>query len=203
MLQTGLGCRQGVIHEIPVVERGLLVGFETPGRFIVVDDIKEYLTLGIQERMRFLKSLFDDPVPNLPWIAKEHEKMLQALWEGNDEIDGPDGFAVSPRLHLTIHATAERQYAQGDPPVVRAVVNNLLFRHWNRHDVMHLVCLANIDELLLALKDEESFNIERLGRRLLKLASQSTRRLTLFGLHSQLKTPSNPLRHLTQKPHKH
>jgi hypothetical protein len=135
----------------------------------------QYEKLDTEDKNLFLASMLDEGTPNVAWIVDEHDDMLQAIWEGRDEIVGPEGEAISPRLHLTLHGLVETQLASEDPPVVREVADKLL-RRWDRHDVMHLFCTANVDELFSILNEEEPFDTERFTRRVLKLAAESAER---------------------------
>jgi hypothetical protein len=140
----------------------------------MVDDKPEFEELDKEDRVWFLTSLLEEGTPNVTWVAREHPDMLRAIWEGIDEITGPDGLAVSPRLHLTVHGIVETQFAASDPPVIREVADRLLALDWDRHEVMHLMCTANIDELLWMLNREVPFSSDRLTRRVLERLADSS-----------------------------
>ena len=137
------------------------------------DDYKGFDSLDEEARVEFLSTLLDADTPNITWNAREHRDMLRAVWEGREEIMGPDGTPISPRLHLTLHGIVEKQYDSGDPPVVEEVVNRLMSDNWPRHDAVHLVCAANIDELFLLLDDRDSFSNDRFTLRVRTLVAEN------------------------------
>jgi hypothetical protein len=139
----------------------------------MADDRPGFGSLDEDDRIWFLASLLEEGTPNIAWIANEHPGMLQAIWDGQDEMPGPDGLQISPRLHLTMHGIVETQFSSTDPPVVREVADRLLGAGWERHEVMHLMCTANIDELLWMLNHEEPFSSDRLTRRVLERLADS------------------------------
>jgi hypothetical protein len=140
---------------------------------------KEYTRLDESTRVEFLRNMLDEETPSVAWIAREHAELVQAVWEGRDEVVEGDDLSISPKLHLTLHGIVERQYHSGDPPAVQELVDLLLDDGWRRHEIMHLICAANIDELLLMLNDEESFNPDRFAVRLKRLHRQSRKRAKL------------------------
>jgi hypothetical protein len=142
-------------------------------RDAVRDDTFSFKDLDHQSQLNFLKELLDEGTPNVPWIALEHAEMLQAVFEDRDEVEGPDGEFISPRLHLTLHGIVERQYGSGEPPIVQETVDRLLAADWKRHDAMHIICTANVEEIMLILRDEESFNEERFSVRVRNLADRA------------------------------
>lgn len=138
-------------------------------------DARPFEDLDEQERVRFIAGLLDKGTPNTAWIAGEHPALLRAVWEGREEVEGPDGLPVSPVLHLAIHGLVENQLATGDPPVVCEVADRLMVKHWDRHQAVHLFCVANIDELVQMLHDDSGFDPERFTRRVLQLLAESPR----------------------------
>jgi hypothetical protein len=139
----------------------------------VRDDYKGFDALDEDARIEFLATLLDEDTPNITWIAREHKELLRAVWDDHEEIMGPDGTPISPRLHLTLHGIVEKQYDSGDPPVVEEIVNRLMADNWPRHEAVHLVCAANIDELFLLLDDQDNFNTERFTLRVRTLVAES------------------------------
>ena len=71
-------------------------------------------------------------------LEAQHLEMEEAL-ENHEEMTGPDGEPMNPRLHVTMHLVIANQLLADDPPETWQTVQRLAGLGYGWHNVMHLV----------------------------------------------------------------
>lgn len=84
-------------------------------------------------------------------IEAEHPEYEEALDSG-EEILGPDGQLMNPRLHVTLHAVIANQLMADDPPEVWDTAKRLLDLGYERHEVLHMLMSAVSTHILSAMR---------------------------------------------------
>jgi hypothetical protein len=80
-------------------------------------------------------------------IAELHPEYHELLGAGEDALTRewtPEQGETNPFLHLSLHLAIEEQLSIDQPPGIRAVFEQLLARHGNRHAALHVIldCLG-------------------------------------------------------------
>jgi hypothetical protein len=79
-------------------------------------------------------------------IRLAHPALDDAIERGDDEVI-VEGRAMSPQLHLMIHAVVATQIIDGDPPDVFATAERLIAEGRDRHDVLHMLGSTVSDQI--------------------------------------------------------
>jgi hypothetical protein len=93
----------------------------------------------------------DDPDHRTILIEADHPELRDALEDDADEIIGPNGEPMNPRLHIAMHEIVANQLRDGDPPEVWETAQRLSGRGYDRHEVLHMlagVAGTNLWEML-------------------------------------------------------
>jgi hypothetical protein len=72
-------------------------------------------------------------------IEAEHPEYHRALQSDVDEIAGPDGSPMNPRLHVAIHEIVANELWNGDPPEVWQTAERLQGLGYERHEILHML----------------------------------------------------------------
>jgi hypothetical protein len=80
-------------------------------------------------------------------IAELHPEYHDLLAEGNAALTRewtPEQGETNPFLHLSLHLAIEEQLSIDQPPGIRAIYEQLLNRHGDRHAALHVIleCLG-------------------------------------------------------------
>ena len=130
-----------------------------------------------RQQMRLLWQLaqtgapLEDEHARLIKIMREHPEYAD-LWGRLDELSDTeierDG--VNPILHVQMHAAVENQIALRDPDEVRVSLKALLRQGYDRHEAIHVIASALLEEIFPVLKEQHPFNEAHYLRKLRKLA---------------------------------
>jgi hypothetical protein len=71
-------------------------------------------------------------------ILAEHPELQQAIEEDRDEIT-LHGYAMSPRLHISMHEIVANQLWMDDPPETWQTVQRLVPLGYERHEILHML----------------------------------------------------------------
>ena len=71
-------------------------------------------------------------------LEAHHPDMAEALAR-HEEMTGPDGDAMNPTLHVSLHLVVANQLLADDPPETWQAVQRLAGLGYDWHNVMHLV----------------------------------------------------------------
>ena len=94
-------------------------------------------------------------------IALEDHPDLRKAWEEGalpEEMTDQDGNVWNPELHLSVHAMLERQFANDDPPGIAALVEKLVERGVQHHDIRHLIAEPFVDQLWQQMNGGREFD---------------------------------------------
>jgi hypothetical protein len=80
-------------------------------------------------------------------IAELHPEYHALLGEGEEVLSRewtPEQGETNPFLHLSLHLAIEEQLSIDQPPGIRAIFQQLLARHGDRHEALHAIldCLG-------------------------------------------------------------
>lgn len=80
-------------------------------------------------------------------IAALHPEYHELLASGEEAVDRdwiPEQGETNPFLHLSLHLAIEEQLSIDQPPGIRAILEQLVVRHGDRHAALHVVldCLG-------------------------------------------------------------
>jgi hypothetical protein len=80
-------------------------------------------------------------------IAELHPEYHDLLGAGDEALTRewtPEQGETNPFLHLSLHLAIEEQLSIDQPPGIRAVLEQLLVRHGDRHAALHVIleCLG-------------------------------------------------------------
>ena len=94
---------------------------------------------------------------------KAHPEWRTAWLKGElpDEIVGENGEPMSPRLHLQMHAVAERQLAADDPKGVVAIASQLEELGFSQHDIRHEIGCVVANHMWYMMKEGCTFDEKR------------------------------------------
>lgn len=95
-------------------------------------------------------------------VLKAHPDLEAALATGQlpDEIPGPNGVPINPRLHLTMHILVERQLAADRPEGISKLAEKLEEKKIPNHQIRHLIGEVFAAQLYAALKDNRQIDTE-------------------------------------------
>ncbi|MEX0714555.1 MAG: DUF1841 family protein [Pirellulales bacterium] len=91
---------------------------------------------------------------------QDHPEWRRALENDSmpDEIAGPDGQPMSPRMHLMLHVIVERQLAADDPKGVVAIAQELAKLGVSHHNIRHEIGQAVCQQLWQTMKNKQPFD---------------------------------------------
>jgi hypothetical protein len=91
---------------------------------------------------------------------QDHPEWRRALENDSlpDEIAGPDGQPMSPRMHLMLHVIVERQLAADDPKGVVAIAEELAELGVSGHDIRHEIGRAVCQQMWQIMKKQQAFD---------------------------------------------
>jgi Domain of unknown function (DUF1841) len=101
-------------------------------------------------------------------LEAQHPDMEEAL-ERHEEMTGPDGQPVNPRLHVTLHQIVANQLLADDPPEMWQTVQRLAGLGYDWHNVMHLVMGPVSGAVFEAIVEKRPFDLADYVRRLAEL----------------------------------
>ena len=101
-------------------------------------------------------------------LEAQHLEMAEAL-ESHEEMTGPDGEPINPRLHVTLHQVVANQILADDPPETWQTVQRLVGLGYDWHNVMHLIMGPVTETVWGALADNRPFDRADFLRRLAEL----------------------------------
>ena len=113
-----------------------------------------------------------DPDDRRLLIEGEHPEYHQVLTDpaAGDEIGG-----VNPRLHLSIHEIVASQLWEDDPPEVWQAARRLRDRGVDRHEILHRLMAAAVDQLHGALTSGTAADMAAYTRALDRIAPERKR----------------------------
>jgi hypothetical protein len=94
--------------------------------------------------------------------------MEEAL-KRHEEITGPDGEPVNPRLHVIMHVVVANQLLADEPPETWQTVQRLAGLGYDWHNVMHLIMGPVSDAVYGTLSEQQPFDRADYVRRLAEL----------------------------------
>jgi hypothetical protein len=94
-------------------------------------------------------------------IEAEHPELHEALRSDADEIAGPDGSPMSPRLHIAMHEIVANQLWDGDPPEVWETAERLRGLAYERHEILHMLAAVAGGNLWEMLKQKRLYDRDR------------------------------------------
>jgi hypothetical protein len=101
-------------------------------------------------------------------IRAEHRDLAAAIERGQETIF-VNGEEINPRLHLTIHEVLAAQLWDDDPPEVWQTARRLRDAGYERHEILHMLGSALIEQLWHTLGEREEFDRARYRRALAAL----------------------------------
>ena len=93
-------------------------------------------------------------------VIAEHPRFERGEVHGQREPD------VSPDVHIALHTAIEVQLENGDPPKTGEVLDKLLARGMDRHDAIHAIATALVEEMATVAKKRKPYNPKRYSRAL-------------------------------------
>lgn len=75
----------------------------------------------------------------------------------------------NPNLHKIIHEVIENQIREGKPKETKETLNRLMNFGYSRHEAIHKIGTAVIDDVYNMLKNKQEFNEEQFAKKLLAL----------------------------------
>ncbi|MBE0516427.1 MAG: DUF1841 family protein [Methanophagales archaeon] len=81
----------------------------------------------------------------------------------DEEVDS------NPILHEVIHEVVENQIRDGDPKETKGTLERLMDQGYSRHEAIHKIGTAVVEEIYNVLNRKEKFNEERYVKKLLAL----------------------------------
>ena len=72
-------------------------------------------------------------------------------------------------MHIMIHTTLENQLAENDPPVTGEVLEALLAQGLSRHEALHRMGGALVEEIFGVLQEGRPFDVAGYNRKLREL----------------------------------
>jgi hypothetical protein len=101
-------------------------------------------------------------------LEAQHLEWEDAL-ERHEEVAGPDGEPVNPRLHVTMHLVVANQLLADDPPETWQTVQRLAGLGYDWHNVMHLIMGPVTEAVYHTLAEKQPFDRADYLRRLAEL----------------------------------
>ncbi len=89
--------------------------------------------------------------------------------EQHEEMTGPDGAPMSPRLHITFHQVIANQLLADDPPETWQTVQRLAGLGYDWHNVMHMVMGPVAEAFYETMVEKRPFDRADYVRRLAEL----------------------------------
>jgi hypothetical protein len=123
---------------------------------------------GIYQDLDLERLDLDDENERTFLLEAQHPTMEEAL-EREEEMTGPDGQPINPRLHVTMHLAIANQLLADDPPETWLTVQRLAGLGYDWHNVMHLVMGPVSGVIYQILTKSQSFDCEDYVRRLAEL----------------------------------
>jgi len=101
-------------------------------------------------------------------LEAQHPGMEEAL-EREEEMTGPGGEPMNPRLHVTMHLAIANQLLADDPPETWQTVQRLAGLGYDWHNVMHLVMGPVTGVIYKIMTEKQPFDHADYVRRLAEL----------------------------------
>jgi hypothetical protein len=103
----------------------------------------------------------DDPDDRRILIEAEHPQLHEALRNDVDEIAGPDGSPMNPRLHIALHEMVANQLWDGNPPEVWETAVRLQGLGYERHEILHMLLGVAGEQLRESLREKRLYDRDR------------------------------------------
>jgi hypothetical protein len=116
-----------------------------------------------------LERLDPDDEDERTFLLKAQHLDMEEELKRHEEITGPDGEPLNPKLHVILHVVVANQLLADEPPETWQTVQRLVGFGYDWHNVMHLIMGPVAEAVYGALSEQQPFDRADYVRRLAEL----------------------------------